>query len=182
MATRDVRLTVGTISKALLWVVYVWVFLNLVLLFLAFVLRLLGANPEADFTQWVYRSVSRSMAPFRGMFEPIPLNDQSVLDTSLLFAMIVYGLAALFLRAGIDWAGELIAWRRRRLEQEVWDDRLETMSSVGSPSKRATAGGRDTPTDHIFERGRARVTIRLPRRPTTSEVGPGLRASLELFV
>ena len=133
MATRDVRLTVGTISKALLWVVYVWVFLNLVLLFLAFVLRLLGANPEADFTQWVYRSVSRSMAPFRGMFEPIPLNDQSVLDTSLLFAMIVYGLAALFLRAGIDWAGELIARRRRRLEQEVWDDRLETMSSVGSP-------------------------------------------------
>ncbi len=87
-------LTVGTISKALLWVVYVWVVLNLVLLFLAFVLRLFGANPEAGFTQWVYRSVTRSMAPFRGIFEPIALSDQSVLDTSLLFAMIVYGLAA----------------------------------------------------------------------------------------
>ena len=34
---------------------YVWVVLNLVLLFLAFVLRLFGANPEAGFTQWVFR-------------------------------------------------------------------------------------------------------------------------------
>jgi uncharacterized protein YggT (Ycf19 family) len=132
VATRDVRLTVGTISKALLWVVYVWVVLNLVLLFLAFVLRLFGANPEAGFTQWVYRSVSRSMAPFRGIFEPITLSDQSVLDTSLLFAMIVYGLAALFLRAGIDWVRDLVERRRRRLEQEVWDNRLETMSAVDS--------------------------------------------------
>jgi uncharacterized protein YggT (Ycf19 family) len=130
VASHDLRLTVGRISKALLWVVYVWVVLNLVLLFLAFVLRLFGANPEAGFTEWVYRSVSRSMAPFRGIFEPITLSDQSVLDTSLLFAMIVYGLAALFLRAGIDWAGELVAQRRRRLEQQIWDDRLEAMSAV----------------------------------------------------
>ena len=133
MASRDVRLTVGTISKALLWVVYVWVVLNLVLLFLAFVLRLFGANPAAGFTQWVYRSVSRSMAPFRGIFEPIPLNDQSVLDTSLLFAMIVYGLAALFLRAGIDWVSEWSAQRRQRLERQVWDDRLETMPVAATP-------------------------------------------------
>ncbi len=133
MAYRDARLTVGTISKVLLWVVYVWVVLNLVLLFLAFVLRLFGASPDAEFTQWVYRSVTRSMAPFRGIFEPIPLNDQSVLDTSLLFAMIIYGLAALFLRAGIDWVSGWIAQRRQRLERELWDDRLEAMSAADSP-------------------------------------------------
>jgi Na+-translocating ferredoxin:NAD+ oxidoreductase RnfA subunit len=132
VASRDARVTVGTISKILLWIVYVWVVINLMLLFLAFWLRLFGANPQADFTQWVYRSVSRSMAPFRGIFEPIVLSDQSVLDTSLLFAMIVYGLAALFLRAGIDWASDLVARRRRRLEQEVWDDRLEAMPTVDS--------------------------------------------------
>ena len=108
VASSDLRLTIGRISRVLLWVVYVWVVLNLVLLFLAFVLQLFGANPEAGFTQWVYRSVERSMAPFRGIFEPITLSDQSVLDTSLLFAMIVYGLVALFLRAGIDWVSELI--------------------------------------------------------------------------
>ena len=46
------------------------------------------------------------MAPFRGMFEPIPLSGQSVLDTSLLFAAIIYSLAALAIRAAIAWLTE----------------------------------------------------------------------------
>ena len=132
MASRDAKVTVGTISKILLWVVYVWVVINLVLLFVAFWLRLFGANPQAEFTQWVYRSVSRSMAPFRGIFEPIVLSDQSVLDTSLLFAMIIYGVVALLLRVGIDWVTDYVAKRRRRLESEVWDDRLEALPVSGS--------------------------------------------------
>jgi hypothetical protein len=132
VASRDARMTIGTISKILLWVVYVWVVLNLVLLFVAFWLQLLGANPQAGFTEWVYRSVSRSMAPFRGIFEPIVLSDQSVLDTSLLFAMIIYGVVALLLRAGIDWVSDFVEKRRRRLEREVWDDRLEMLPGSGS--------------------------------------------------
>jgi Na+-translocating ferredoxin:NAD+ oxidoreductase RnfA subunit len=132
VASRDARVTVGTISKILLWIVYVWVVLNLVLLFLAFWLRLFGANPQADFTQWVYRSVSRSMAPFRGIFEPIVLSDESVLDTSLLFAMIIYGVVALLLRAGIDWVTTFVSRRQRRVEQEFWDDRLEALPASGA--------------------------------------------------
>jgi hypothetical protein len=96
------------------------------------VLRLFGASTDAEFTQWVYRSVQRAMAPFRGIFEPIPLNDQSVLDTSLLFAMIVYGIVALLLRAGIDWVTGFVERRRNQLERERWDDRLEAMST-GAP-------------------------------------------------
>jgi hypothetical protein len=92
---------------------------NLVLLFLAFILRLLGANPEAGFADWVYRSVERSMAPFRGLFEAIPISDQSVLDKSLLFAMIIYCLVALLLRTGIDWVTDRSAQRRYRLQEQA---------------------------------------------------------------
>jgi uncharacterized protein YggT (Ycf19 family) len=120
VATRDVKLTAGTITRILLWLVYAWVVIDLVLLFLAFILRLFGANPDAGFTEWVYRSVQRAMAPFRGIFEPIALTDESVLDTSLLFAMIIYGLVALFLKAGIDWLTAFLARHRRQLEQEQW--------------------------------------------------------------
>ena len=102
-------LTVGKVAKVLLWVVYAWLIVNLIILLLAFVLQLFGASPTAAFVEWVYRSASRTMAPFRGMFEPVPLSGQSVLDTSLLFAMIIYGLAALALRAAIDWLTRLIA-------------------------------------------------------------------------
>lgn len=118
MARRDDRLTVAGISKVVLWLVWAWVVLDLVLLFLAFLLRLFGANPDADFTEWVYRSVERAMAPFRGIFEPIELTGASVLDTSLLFAMIVYGIVALFLRAGLDWITRWIARRRYELAVE----------------------------------------------------------------
>jgi uncharacterized protein YggT (Ycf19 family) len=130
VAGRDVKLTVGTITKVLLWLVYVWVVVDVVLLFLAFVLRLLGANPTAGFTEWVYRSVERAMAPFRGIFEPIALTDQSVLDTSLLFAMIIYGLVALLLRAGIDWLSGVVARHRRQLEQQEWAARAQAASAV----------------------------------------------------
>jgi uncharacterized protein YggT (Ycf19 family) len=106
-------LTVGRLARVLLWFVYAWLIVNLVLLLLAFTLRLFGANPEASFVDWVYRSVARTMAPFRGMFEPIALSDQSVLDTSLLFAAIIYSLAALFLRSAIDWITERVTPRQK---------------------------------------------------------------------
>jgi hypothetical protein len=42
-------------------------------------------------------------------FEPVPLDGRSVVDVSILFAMIVYGLAALVLRALIEWLTDRIA-------------------------------------------------------------------------
>jgi hypothetical protein len=102
-AQRSGWLTVPNLAKVLLWFVYAWLIVNLVLPLLAFTLRLLGANPSATFADWVYRSVDRTMAPFRGMFEALALNDRSVLDTALLFAVIIYALAALFLRFAIEW-------------------------------------------------------------------------------
>jgi uncharacterized protein YggT (Ycf19 family) len=143
VTSRDSKLTIATLAKVLLWVVYAWVLLNLVLLFVAFWLRLLGANPEAGFTEWVYRSVSRSMAPFRGIFEPIALSAQSVLDTSLLFAMIIYGLVALFLRVALDWITEQVARRRFRPQQESWVPETErpAFPPAGGPLQGTTPPG-----------------------------------------
>lgn len=110
-ATHSGWVTVAKVARVLLWLVYAWLIVNLVLLVLAFVLQLFGANPQAAFVEWVYRSVARTMAPFRGMFEPVPLSDDSVIDTSLLFAAIIYSLAALFLRMAIDWVSERVTRR-----------------------------------------------------------------------
>jgi uncharacterized protein YggT (Ycf19 family) len=111
-AQRSGWLTVANVAKLLLWFVYAWLIVNLVLLLLAFTLRLLGANPSAAFAAWVYRSVDRTMAPFRGMFEPLAINDRSVLDTSLLFAVIIYAVAALFLRFAIEWLTQRVTPHR----------------------------------------------------------------------
>jgi hypothetical protein len=101
-------------SRALVWVVYAYVVLTEVVLTLGFVLLLFGANPDASFVAWAYRSLDRAMEPFRGMFTPIDLgvsaSDEvgAVLDTSVLFAMIVYAVAGWATHALLAWLTEQV--------------------------------------------------------------------------
>lgn len=97
------------LARALTYLVYAFVLVAIVVLLFGFVLLLFGANPDAAFAEWVYRTLTRVMAPFRGLFEPLPLDGRSVLDVSILFAMIVYGLAALLLHALIESLTDRIA-------------------------------------------------------------------------
>jgi uncharacterized protein YggT (Ycf19 family) len=88
--------------------VYAYLIVVEIILLLGFVLLLFGANPSAGFTQWVYRNLDRVMAPFRGIFTPIELgvtggDIPSIFETSVLFAMIVYGIVALGFSAIIGW-------------------------------------------------------------------------------
>jgi uncharacterized protein YggT (Ycf19 family) len=104
------------IARVLTYLVYAWVIVSLVILTFGFFLLLFGANPDAAFAAWVYRGLERVMAPFRGIFEPVRLDGRSVLDVSVLFAMIVYGIVAMVLHGLIGWltarAAELELKRR----------------------------------------------------------------------
>ena len=89
-----------------------------IILFIGFVLLLFGANPSAGFTEWAYRNLDRVMEPFRGIFTPIELgttsgNVESVFETSVVFAMIIYGIVALAFSVLIPW----LTSRLRSLEQ-----------------------------------------------------------------
>jgi uncharacterized protein YggT (Ycf19 family) len=109
-------ITFVRIARALTYLVYAFVVLALIILLLGFILLLFGANPDAGFAEWVYRSLDRVMAPFRGLFKPIQLTGASVLDTSVLFAMVVYSIVGMLLQALIEWLSHrLIALRRRQV-------------------------------------------------------------------
>ena len=99
----DASITLVRIARILTYLVYAFVLFTLVILLLGFFLLLFGANPDVPFAEWVYRSLDRVMAPFRGIFESVQLNGDSVLDTSVLFAMIVYGIVGIALSALIHW-------------------------------------------------------------------------------
>jgi hypothetical protein len=104
-------------SRALGYAVYAYLIVTEIVLALGFVLLLFGANPEPAFVQAVYRSLDRAMEPFRGIFTSIQLgqtgNDvEAVLDTSVLFAMIVYGMFAWGVHAGLAW----LSWRLVQLD------------------------------------------------------------------
>jgi uncharacterized protein YggT (Ycf19 family) len=110
------------VGRAIVWFVYAFALVAIVIATLAFVLQLFGANPDNDFAQWVYRSASRVTAPFRGIF-PSHVNGKSVLDVSLLFAIIMYALFALLIHTLIDYID-------RRRAESVRRDRRESQQAA----------------------------------------------------
>ena len=101
--------------RAISYLVYFYLIVVEIILLIGFFLLLFGANPTAGFTQWAYRNLDRVMDPFRGIFSPIELgttgNDvAATFDTSVLFAMIIYGIVALLFSV-------LIGWLSGRLDQ-----------------------------------------------------------------
>ena len=144
MEPKELGRDMTVVARALGYFLYVVVIVAEVILALGFVLLLLGADPSAGFTQWAYRSLDRVMAPFRGIFTPVEVGTsasgvEAVLDTSVLFAMVVYGIVLLALRALIDWLSGRVARTRwddqQRLahEQQLERDRLYTSTGGSDP-------------------------------------------------
>ena len=109
------RRVIILIARAISYFVYFYLIVVEIILVIGFFLLLFGANPSAGFTQWAYRNLDRVMDPFRGIFSPIELGTtgtdvQATFDTSVLFAMIIYGIVALLLSS-------LIGWLSSRLHQ-----------------------------------------------------------------
>jgi hypothetical protein len=111
------------VGRAIVWFVYAFALVAIVIATLAFVLELFGANPSSDFAHWVYRSAGRVTAPFRGIFPSHQLNGNSVLDMSLLFAIVMYALFALLVHTLIDYI-------ERRRAESIDRDRYEAQLAV----------------------------------------------------
>jgi uncharacterized protein YggT (Ycf19 family) len=97
------------VGRAIVWAIYALAFATGILLCLAFFLHLAGANPEASFVEWVYRSTELAMRPFRGMFPAQDVGGASVLDFSYLFAALVYFVLAMLIDALHRWLTARIA-------------------------------------------------------------------------
>ena len=120
MAGQDLELIrarkiVVWVARAITYLIYFFVIVAEIILLIGFFLLLFGANPTAGFTEWAYRNLDRVMAPFRGIFAPIELGTTSadveaVFDTSVLFAMIVYGIVALVLSALTRWLSQRLRY------------------------------------------------------------------------
>lgn len=112
------------LGRGIAYFLYVVVVAVVIVLGMAFVLRLLGASTDAAFTRWIYRSSESAMRPFRGIFPVQEVGEASVLDASLLFGAIAY----LALATGLDAAYRGASDRLRRRELEIQRARAEADS------------------------------------------------------
>jgi uncharacterized protein YggT (Ycf19 family) len=129
---RSGRTVSWAIGRGIVWLVYALVIVAIVIATLAFFLQLFGANPNADFAAWVYRSAARVTAPFRGIFPTKPVTGQSYLDVSLLFAIIMYGIFAILI-------SEFISWLDRKRDASVQRDLYEQQRAEAQAEAQAAA-------------------------------------------
>ena len=143
------------LGRAISTVVYIYFIIVEIILLLGFFLLLLGANPTSGFVDWVYRSMDRAMEPFRGIFSVVELGQmpnevESVFDTSVLFAMIVYGILVLVTSAVVDWLNRRAArfemedaeYRRQQVvEQSLEASRIDPLGTAPVTGSVPPAGG-----------------------------------------
>lgn len=135
---RSVSRTTVLIARFVTYLIYAYLIVVEIILTLGFVLLLLGANPSSEFARWVYRSLDRAMGPFDGLFNPIEVTNtdtvSAVFDTSILFAMVAYGIVLALLSGLLDWMSRKIAdidlERRLRSQQAAYDANARTATSV----------------------------------------------------
>jgi hypothetical protein len=135
------------ITRAISYLIYFYLIAVEIILFIGFFLLLFGANPTAGFTEWAYRNLDRVMEPFRGIFTPIQLgttsgNVESVFETSVLFAMIIYGIIAIVLSALISW----LSGRLRYLEAAEAEAELRAAEEAQAAAQAAAARATAVPT------------------------------------
>lgn len=91
------------VARGLTYLVYAYVIVAIVFLVLGFLMLLLGANPQADFTQFVYRIAAEFLQPFRGIFPTKQITETSYFSAAGLFAIVMYSFFAAGIHALISW-------------------------------------------------------------------------------
>ena len=116
------------VLRAVTYLIYAYLIFVQIILALGFILLLLGANPTSGFVEWWYRNLDRVMEPFRGIFTPIELgvtqgNEvESIFETSVLFAMIIYAIVAIAVSAFASWLGKRM--HRLDVEDRAYHERM----------------------------------------------------------
>jgi hypothetical protein len=123
---------VAMVARFIGYLVYIYILFVEVILFLGFFLLLFGANSSSGFVQWAYRNLDRAMTPFRGIFTPIELGTtggnqvESIFDTSVLFAMIIYGIIGLLVHSLIQW----LTYKLRMIERQEHNEEAAYQAEV----------------------------------------------------
>jgi YGGT family len=117
---RNTKRWILWVGRLVVLIVYLVFLAYAVIVGIAFVLKLLGANPESDFADWIYDASASITDPFRGIFpsRSTPITDTSTFDASLLFALIVYLVVAVGFHAIVNWFTRQISGLDR---QEQWE-------------------------------------------------------------
>ena len=120
---------------------FVWAYFMfvVVILFIAFFLLLFNASSDVGFVDWVYRSADRAMEPFRGIFPTASVDGGSVIDFSILFAIMIYGIIASLIDALVHFIDRNIAKSRSEASYIARESERRSEQAMANEAARAAA-------------------------------------------
>lgn len=126
-------------ARWFVWFVWAYFSFVIIVLTLAFILLLFNANPDVGFVSWVYRSADRAMEPFRGIFPTETAGNGSVIDFSILFAMIVYGIVASLVQTLVNFLDRRIAEERAKVMYVAQEEQRRREYAASTDAQQAAA-------------------------------------------
>lgn len=78
------------ISRIIAYAMYAWVIFGIAMLGFRVFLLAFSANLSAPFAQFVYKTSTDYLEPFRGIFAAKPIGENGYLDIAAIFAIIIY--------------------------------------------------------------------------------------------
>ena len=139
MSDEQQKITGLKFAKVIVWIAYFFFLLATIILIMAFFLLLFNANPDAGFTQWVYRSASRVLEPFRGIFPSAQADNGSVVDFAVLFAIMMYGILAMLIHSLAYWLDRKLYEQKAKAQQAAAAAAMQADSSIPTVTTATTA-------------------------------------------
>lgn len=93
MATENQQIQIPgylRISKVIAYILYVWVLIGVITLTLRVFLLVFSANPSTPFVEFIYKTSTDYLNPFRGIFPSKPVGETGYFDVAAMFAIIIY--------------------------------------------------------------------------------------------
>lgn len=81
-------------SKIIAWLMYAWVLFGIITLTFGVFLLAFSANTNSGFYQFIVRTSTQYLEPFRGLFPPHAVGQTGYINVSALFAIVVYAFVA----------------------------------------------------------------------------------------
>lgn len=106
----------GFTKEALERLINILVGIATVFLGLRFILKLFGANPNADFVSWIYSMTLPLLEPFRGAFPSPTVEEGFIFEFSTLFAIIIYLLIGWLIVELVYFIGNIVENKKLRKE------------------------------------------------------------------
>jgi uncharacterized protein YggT (Ycf19 family) len=131
-----------SVGKVITYAMYAWIMFGIIVLGLRVFLLAFSANPNAGFTDFIYRTSASFLEPFRGIFPPKAVSETGYLDVAAIFAMIIYALIGWafsglihYIQSKIDhYTAEARAAQRRREQAQI--------QNASSATRKTTANTR----------------------------------------